>query len=202
MLPENVRVLLRDHLTSFECLELLLILHGRAEPTSTEALARQSGVAMELLMPALAALESSQLVRRGPTEPPTFRFGPATAEMTRAVDDLERLYRDQRAAVMSEMSINAINRIRSGTLRVFSDAFLFGTQRTSTQPCARSRANWILVSGSSTAVVMHAPPKLPRWSAGALPARRAARADRPALQSGNQTHALACAVDRLSAPNP
>jgi hypothetical protein len=129
MLPDNVRNLLRDHLTSFECLELLLILHGCSEPVSAEALSHQTGLAIELVVTALAALESSQLARRSTRDPPTFRFEPATADLTRAVDDLERVYRDQRAAVMSEMSINAIGRIRSGTLRAFSDAFVFGNKK-------------------------------------------------------------------------
>lgn len=129
MLPENVRSFLRDHLTSFECLELLLLLHRRIEPASADALARQTGIAVELVLAALLQLESSQLVRRSATEPPAFRFAPATAELTRAVDDLESVYRDQRAAVMSEMSINAIGRIRSGTLRAFSDAFVFGKKK-------------------------------------------------------------------------
>jgi hypothetical protein len=129
MLPDNVRVLLRDHLTTFECLELLLALHGRSAPACAESLSRQTGLTIELAIPALAALESSQLIRRAGTAPPTFRFAPATAAVTRAVEDLERLYRDQRAAVMSEMSINAIARIRSGTLRAFSEAFLFGKKK-------------------------------------------------------------------------
>jgi len=129
MLPDNVRDFLRDHLTSFECLELLLILHSRSEPASAEALSVRTGIAIELVTPALAALESSQLLQRNATTPPSFRFAPATPELTRAVDDLERLNREQRAAVMSEMSVNAIGRIRSGTLRAFSDAFLFGKKK-------------------------------------------------------------------------
>jgi DNA-binding IclR family transcriptional regulator len=129
MLPDDVRTLLRDHVTSFECLELLLILHSRSEPGSAQALSGQAGIAIALATPALAALESSQLVRRDTTEPPNFRFAPATTALSRAVDDLERSYRDQRAAVMSEMSVNAIARIRSGTLRAFSDAFVFGKKK-------------------------------------------------------------------------
>ena len=43
MLPENVRHFLRDHLTSFECLELLLLLHRRGgEPASLAVLSRES----------------------------------------------------------------------------------------------------------------------------------------------------------------
>jgi hypothetical protein len=129
MLPENVRNLLRDHVTSFECLELLLLLHRRPEPAGAEVLARDTGIAVELVIAALAALESSQLVRPNATEPTAFRFAPATADLARAVDDLERLSRDDRAAVMSEMSVNAIGRIRSGTLRAFSDAFVFGKKK-------------------------------------------------------------------------
>jgi hypothetical protein len=120
---------LRDHLTSFEALELLLLLRADAAPAHAEALGRRAGIALDLVLPALAALESSQLIRRSALVPPTFRFAPATGDLARAVEDLERLYRDQRAAVMGEMSVNAISRIRSGTLRAFSDAFLIGKKK-------------------------------------------------------------------------
>jgi hypothetical protein len=129
MLPDNVRDFLRDHLTSFECLELLLRLRGRSEAVSVAALVRETGISPELVATALAALESSQLIRRGAADLSLFRFEPATAELSRTIEDLERVYRDQRAAVMSEMSINAIGRIRSGTLRAFSDAFVFGKKK-------------------------------------------------------------------------
>jgi hypothetical protein len=130
MLPDNVRNLLRDHLTSFECLELLLLLHRSAgEPAPVAALVRQTGIAADLVPTALAALEASQLIRRKPTEPVAFYFAPATHDLTRAVDDLQRLYGEQRAAIMSEMSINAIGRIRSGTLRAFADAFVLGSRK-------------------------------------------------------------------------
>src|SRR5689334_12904068 len=103
MLPDNVRHFLRDHLTSFECLELLLLLHRRGgESASLAVLSRESGIGTDLALAALVALESSQLVRRSLTEPTTFRYAAATALLGQAVEDLERVYRDQRAAVMSE----------------------------------------------------------------------------------------------------
>jgi hypothetical protein len=130
MLPDNVRNILRDHLTSFECLELLLLLYRRSgEPASLAALSRESGIGPDLALDALLSLESSQLVRRSLSEPTTFRYAAATAELGDAVADLERVYRDQHAAVMSEMSLNAIGRIRSGTLRAFSDAFVLGKKK-------------------------------------------------------------------------
>lgn len=130
MLPDNLRALLRDHLTSFECLELLLFLHGhRGEPSSVESVSSLTGVSIDRTVATLAALEASQLVQRSVMEPLTYHFAPLTASLTQTVDDLARLYRDQRAAIMSEMSINAIGRIRSESLRAFADAFVFGTHK-------------------------------------------------------------------------
>lgn len=129
MLPDDVRALLRDHLTSFECLELLLLLHAQGESSSVASLSTLTGVSADRTSASLAALEWSQLVQRSVMEPLTYHFAPLTAGLRQTVDDLARLYRDQRAAIMSEMSINAIGRIRSESLRAFTDAFLFGSDK-------------------------------------------------------------------------
>lgn len=130
MLPETVRSLLREHLTSFEALEILLFLYGRAgEPSSLDELSSSTGVPIALTRTAVAVLESSQLVQRSAIEPLTFRFAPITAALREAVADLARLYHEQRTLVMSEMSINAIARVRSASLRAFADAFVLGTKK-------------------------------------------------------------------------
>lgn len=125
VLSEAVRTLLREHLTSFEELELLLFLHAHAgEPFTLPALCQRTGIPHELAARAVAALERHQLIRSSTAAPFTFRFAPPAAHLNNMTDDLARLYREQRAAIMAEMSVNAINRIRSGSLRAFADAFV------------------------------------------------------------------------------
>jgi hypothetical protein len=130
VLPENVRTLLRDHLPSFECLEVLLLLHALdGEPASVESIGRRTGIAVELVLQGLIALERSGILRKNISGPAEFRYAPATAWLQNACDDLARLHREQRAAIMSEMSINAIGRIRSNTLRAFTDAFVLDKKK-------------------------------------------------------------------------
>jgi hypothetical protein len=124
-LPEAVRALIRDQLKSFEELELLLLV--RAKPLEQWSAASASAAAhldVDLTVQALAGLEASGLVARTAAGP-TYQYRPATSAMAAAVDELAQAYRQQHAAVMSQMSINAIERIRSGPLRVFADSFLF-----------------------------------------------------------------------------
>jgi hypothetical protein len=129
-LPENVRTLLRDHVPSFECLEVLLFLHAReGESATVEGIAARTGIAVELVLQSLTGLEASGILRKSLAPPAEFRYAPATAWLQIACDDLARLHREQRAAIMSEMSINAIGRIRSNSLKAFSDAFVLGKKK-------------------------------------------------------------------------
>jgi hypothetical protein len=129
-LPENVRTLLREHLLSFECLELLLCLHARSgESLSVEHAAGHAGLPVDLALQAMTALEVSGILRKSWSAPAKFRFAPATAWLQTACDDVVRLHREQRAAIMSEMSMNAIGRIRSSTLRAFADAFVLSKKK-------------------------------------------------------------------------
>jgi hypothetical protein len=129
-LPENVRTLLREHLLGFECLEVLLCLHGRqGEPMNVESIGQRTGISLELVLQGLIALEASGILRKDLAGPAGFRYAPATAWLQSACDDLVRLHPEQRAAIMSEMSVNAIGRIRSNTLRAFTDAFVLARNK-------------------------------------------------------------------------
>lgn len=123
--PASVRQLLREHLTSFEHLEILLLLHGQPLADWTpQSVCERIRMPPELAERVLVSLQSSELVRRATRNPGVFRFGPRLPASLDAVEALAALYRDQRAAVMSAMSVNAIERIRSGTMRAFADSFM------------------------------------------------------------------------------
>jgi hypothetical protein len=123
-LSPTLQRLLFDHLTSFEQLEIILLL--REHPSrdwSVTMLSETLRTPPDLVETALARLEASQLAR-GSADGATFRFAPATPAIEKSVDELAEAYRQQRAALLSTMSVNAIARIRSGPMRTFADAFI------------------------------------------------------------------------------
>jgi hypothetical protein len=126
-LPETVQRLLRDRLKSFEQLEVLLLLHRRADQHWTAAAASlEVRLAEDLVADALAALQKHGLIRSAGLE---FRYDPAESRVAAAVEDLVIACRNRHAAVMSQMSTNAIERIRSGSLRAFADSFVLGRKK-------------------------------------------------------------------------
>jgi DNA-binding IclR family transcriptional regulator len=128
-LSESVRLLLREHMTTFERLEALLYLRKHAADEHTaKSVSDRLGVPPELTSEALAGLTASGLVARGHGNG-TFRFAPATPELANAAEGLATAYREQSAAVLSAMSMYAIERIRSGPMRAFADSFVLGTKK-------------------------------------------------------------------------
>jgi len=124
-LPESVSVLLREHVTTFEQLEVLLLLHAYPHDDWTAAaVSERTRISAELIERALADFTGNGLVEQVRENPPAYCFAPRATPQRQAAADLATAYRDQHALVMSTMSVNAIERIRSGTLRAFSDAFL------------------------------------------------------------------------------
>src|SRR5262249_28741658 len=124
-LSDTVQVLLRDRVTTFEQLEILLLLQAHPHDHWTAAAAAERRrIPEDLVGRALADFSGSGLVEQVRENPAGYCFAPRTTRLRQAVADLAVAYRDQRALVMSTMSVNAIERIRSGTLRAFSDAFL------------------------------------------------------------------------------
>ena len=124
--PEDVRALLREQVTSFEQLEVLLLLCHHAEREwSAKAIAGQTNIPEEIVWDALSKLQSSHLVELEKRMPESVaRYAPISATLRAAVDLLAQAYQEQRAAIMSIMSTNAIERVRSGAIRTFSDAFV------------------------------------------------------------------------------
>ena len=124
--PQAVQELLRQHVTSFEHLEILMLLHAHLhEDWSIDAVSERTRISAEMVDQVLQGLESSDLVRRATRNRSLFRFGPRLPESMDAMEALARLYREQRAVVMSTISIQAIERIRSASIRAFADSFVF-----------------------------------------------------------------------------
>jgi hypothetical protein len=124
-LPESVLTLLRDHVTSFEQLEVLLLLQAHPHDDWTAAaVSERTRIPTDLVDHALAGFSGGGLIEQVREAPPAYCFAPRENRLRQAAADLAAAYRDRHALVMSTLSMNAIERIRSGTLRAFSDAFL------------------------------------------------------------------------------
>jgi hypothetical protein len=130
-LGEKTRILLRDFITSFEMLEVLLLV--RTSPGQSWTAASVAGcvrVPEDLIARALEALHAKCLVHAGaPLAQGEFRYGPGTADLAAAIDELAEDFAERRAAVLSTLSTNAIERLRSGALSAFADAFILGSKR-------------------------------------------------------------------------
>jgi tagatose-1,6-bisphosphate aldolase non-catalytic subunit AgaZ/GatZ len=79
---------------------------------------------VDLIREAIAGLEASALLQRTSDTPARYRYLAANAGLAAAVDELMNAYREQRTTIVSQMSANAIERIRSGSLISWADAFL------------------------------------------------------------------------------
>jgi hypothetical protein len=124
-IPTEVRALLRNHIVSFEQLQVLLLLHsGSQEPWSVDAISNALHIDSALVAAALDALQAIRLVNREPAHRKSpVRYAP-DAPLSPAVDALAQSFESHRAAIMSIMSTNAIERVRSGAIRAFSDSFV------------------------------------------------------------------------------
>jgi hypothetical protein len=113
-IPDPVRLLLRDQLTSFERLAVVLLLHKRApDELSAQTIADQLQMRSDLVTEALTGLAGGGLVEAG-TLPQAWRFAPTAVHLSDAVSALRKAYCEQRAAIAGQLSLNAIERIRSG----------------------------------------------------------------------------------------
>jgi hypothetical protein len=130
-LGDKTRTLLRDFVTSFEMLEVFLLLHANAgRDWSAPEVTARAHIADDLVARALESLSARHLIRGSPPLPPgRFQYSPANRDLADAADELARDFAERRAAVLSTMSTNAIERLRSGALNAFADAFILGSKR-------------------------------------------------------------------------
>jgi DNA-binding IclR family transcriptional regulator len=124
----KTRILLRDFITSFEMLEVLLLLRATAAQSWTvRAVSDHTHIAEDLIARALASLEAHRFIEAGESGGKgSFRYRPGTEDLAAAADELAADFAERRAAVLSTLSTNAIERLRSGAINAFADAFVLG----------------------------------------------------------------------------
>jgi len=123
--PEDVRALLRERIESYEQLEMLFALRNDRREQTAAALSARFGIDRTLAQSALAELQTHGLAQaRGRGAEPRYVYAPASAALEEAVSRLARLYVEQPIAVLRILSTNAIERVRTGALRAFADAFI------------------------------------------------------------------------------
>jgi hypothetical protein len=127
-IPEEVRALLYDRIHTYEQLETVILLFRRSGQLWTAAMvSAELKIPMEAAREALQGLAAQGVLRVTP-EVPTLRYD-WKPELQPIVDNLIRVYDENRLELMSIMSTNAIERMRTGALRAFANAFVFGRKR-------------------------------------------------------------------------
>jgi hypothetical protein len=121
-----LRVFLRDHVSSFEELEVLLFFVRAPRRTwSVAELAAALNLSSEVVESALGQLASASApitATSGGTTSVTHRYMP-NVEEERLLDGLRRAYDEQRLTILQLMSANAMERVRSMAARRLADAF-------------------------------------------------------------------------------
>jgi predicted transcriptional regulator len=124
MVGEAVCAFLRDHIDSFESLEALLFLRREGTACTAEELCKRLKTRTPLIDDALASLVRARLVNTDQSVGPLYTYANEDSARDAVVGSVERLYRDEPIQIMQLMSTNAIERLRTRTIRAFADAFV------------------------------------------------------------------------------
>ncbi len=117
-----LKELLTTSIRSVEEIDVLLQLHGQRGARTALELAAAVRLREANAVAALQSLVLSRLVvQEGDSSPLRYVFAPARAELRDAVDELARVYEDCRLDILLLISTNALERVRSGARRAFSD---------------------------------------------------------------------------------
>lgn len=128
----ELKSFLRGWIASYEQLQTLLLLQQRQQ----ESFSSRS-VAEILRMPELVAeealehLSSVSLVEiQVLSQVRTFKYAPGSIHLGGLVAQLADAWDRNQLTVMNLMSSNAMERVRTGALRTFADAFVLGRKKT------------------------------------------------------------------------
>jgi hypothetical protein len=125
MVDEAVRALLRDYIDSFESLEVLLLLRRERSVYTVEELCGRLKTRAPLIDDALASLVRARLVNTTDQNALTlYTYADEHLVQDAIVGLLECAYRDEPLQILQMMSTNAIERLRTSTIRAFADAFV------------------------------------------------------------------------------
>jgi DNA-binding IclR family transcriptional regulator len=128
-LPAGVRAFLRDHVESYEQLELLFLLRQEhAREWTAVQFAERTGLPADEIDTALAALQRAGCVGERATGTGAVRYAPCDARLAATIDELALANEQNRLAIIKLMSANAIERVRNAT-QEFADAFVIGRKK-------------------------------------------------------------------------
>lgn len=121
----NMREFLRECVSSYEELEVLLLLAREARDWSADELAQALRVPSDSIAAAAESLvEVGGLVDvRSVSGQERFVFAAKTDELRAQVAELDRAYAERRLAVVQIMTANAVDRVRGAAIRRFADSF-------------------------------------------------------------------------------
>jgi hypothetical protein len=125
VLPTEVLALLREHIESYEQLELLLFLRARpGHWCSTQAVAAQLGWTEALVEESGRVLQRQQLVcsKVGKGDL-LLSYAPGGPELEQTISNVAIAYADNRLDVVKVMTANALDRFRTRAVGIFSSAF-------------------------------------------------------------------------------
>jgi hypothetical protein len=129
-LPENVRAFLREHVESYEQLELLLFLREHhALGWAMSQVAERMRLPPEEIDQAVAGLLAAGCVVERAQPERTIRYAPRDEGQAAAIDALAAAYAARPLAIIKLMNANAIERVRSAAIDTFADAFVLGRKR-------------------------------------------------------------------------
>ncbi|MDZ4695912.1 MAG: hypothetical protein SGI86_12255 [Deltaproteobacteria bacterium] len=127
-IPAEVREFLKGNIESYEQLEILLLLRGHSDQRWTP-----ESVGEKLKLPNPAAAEAlDQLGRRNLLDVGvglSFRYAPGNPNVAALVEGFVQAYDANRLGIMNLMNTNAIDRVRTGAMHLFADAFILGRKR-------------------------------------------------------------------------
>jgi hypothetical protein len=124
MVGEAVRAFLRDYIDSFESLEVLLLLRRERTACTVAELCSRLKTRAPLIDDALASLVRARLLNTDQNVLASYTYADGDPGRDAIVGSVERLYRDEPISIMQLMSTNAIERLRTSTIRAFADAFV------------------------------------------------------------------------------
>jgi DNA-binding IclR family transcriptional regulator len=125
-LPEDVQKLLRDHIESYEQLELLVLLRTELDHRWTvDALSARFRIPASLASLALDELQTAGFVEpRGHGPEKQYAYLTQSNHVEATLERLIQAYREYPIPILRQMSANAIERVRTAALRRFADAFI------------------------------------------------------------------------------
>jgi hypothetical protein len=124
MVGEAIRAFLRDYIDSFESLEILLLLRRERTACTAEELCRRLKTRAPMIDDALASLVRARLINTDQNVLTLYKYADEDSARDAIVASLESVYRDEPIQIMQLMSTNAIERLRTSTIRAFADAFV------------------------------------------------------------------------------